>query len=133
MATVFPTVTCAPEKGGTLARRIAAAMQPPVAVPAKGGPLTLALVTRPEGAKVTTTAAAPVGSPSLRQAEAWAAAAFRAAAAATRSNSAPGAASAGAAGTADATGFSPGLDFSVAAGLAAVSTGAGFGSAGPTR
>jgi hypothetical protein len=70
MTTVFPTVTCAPENGGTFARRIAAAIQPPVAVPAKGGPLTFALVIRPEGAKVTTTAALPVGSPSFLQAEA---------------------------------------------------------------
>src|SRR5437868_4799200 len=54
-------------------------MQPPVAVPAKGGPLTLALVTRPDGANVMTTLATPEGSPSFLQAEAWAAPAVRAA------------------------------------------------------
>src|SRR4051812_14644448 len=60
-------------------------MQPPVAVPANGGPLTLALVTRPDGANVMTTLATPEGSPSFLQAAAWAAPAVRAAAAAARS------------------------------------------------
>ena len=76
MTTVLLTVMCSPLNGGTLALRIADAMHPPVAVPAKGGPLTLALVTRPEGAKVMTTTAAPLGSPSFRHAEACPAAAF---------------------------------------------------------
>ena len=35
---VLLTVTCSPEKAGTLARRIVLAMQPPVGVPEKGGP-----------------------------------------------------------------------------------------------
>ena len=74
MMTDLLTVTCPPLKAGTRARRMTEAMQPPVAVPAKGGPLTLALVARPEGAKVTTTTARPLGSPGRRQPEACAAA-----------------------------------------------------------
>ena len=61
-------------------------MQPPVAVPANGGPPRLALVTRPEGANVMTTLAVPEGSPSLRQVDAALAADVREAAAAARSN-----------------------------------------------
>lgn len=61
-------------------------MQPPVAVPAKGGPLMLALVTRPEGAKVTVTLAVPDGSPDFLQVEACEAADESAEAAAARSN-----------------------------------------------
>ena len=63
MLTVFCTVTGSPENGGTEADLKALAMQPPVAVPAKGGPCTIAWVTRPEGAKVTETRATPLGSP----------------------------------------------------------------------
>src|SRR6476659_6551799 len=85
MTMVFDTVTRSPSKAGTRALRRAAAMQPPVGVPAKGGPEMLALVTRPEGANVMTTLATPEGSPSLRQAEACAALLLRAAAAAARS------------------------------------------------
>ena len=70
MTTVLLTVMCSPENAGTFAPRIADAMQPPVCVPAKGGPLMLALVTRPDGAKVTTTVAVPGGSPSFRQLDA---------------------------------------------------------------
>jgi hypothetical protein len=65
-------------------------MQPPVGVPAKGGPLMLALVTRPEGAKVMTTLAVPEGSPSLRHEEAWEALAVSAAVAAAGSKSPAG-------------------------------------------
>src|SRR5882724_8008741 len=68
------------------------AMQPPVAVPANGGPWMVALVTRPEGAKVMVRVALPEGSPSLRKEEACAAALFSALTAALRSNSVPGAA-----------------------------------------
>src|SRR5688500_14942023 len=85
MTTVLDTVTRSPSKGGTRALRNAAAMQPPVAVPANGGPPMLALVTRPDGANVTTTLATPEGSPSLRQEEACAAPLFSAAAARARS------------------------------------------------
>lgn len=42
-------------------------MQPPVVVPAKGLPLTVELVTRPEGAKVTLTGMLPRSSPGRRQ------------------------------------------------------------------
>ena len=45
-------------------------MQPPVAVPANGGPPTTALVTRPDGANVTVTDAIPEGSPDFRHADA---------------------------------------------------------------
>src|SRR4051812_19887973 len=92
---VLPTVTRSPENGGTFSRRMAAAMQPPVAVPAKGGPESVALVTRPDGANVTVTLAVPLGSPSLRQLEASLAAALSAPTAAARSNSTPGSAGAG--------------------------------------
>src|SRR5689334_7910136 len=86
---VLPTVTISPSKAGIFARRKVLAMQPPVAVPANGGPLSLAAVTRPEGANVTVTLATPEGSPSLRHAEACAAALASALAAAARSKSAP--------------------------------------------
>ena len=66
-----------------------AAMQPPVGVPANGGPATLALVTLPEGEKVTTTVALPEGSPPRRQELALAAAAFKAATADCRLNGVP--------------------------------------------
>lgn len=61
-------------------------MQPPVAVPAKGGPLMLALVTRPDGANVTVTLAVPDGSPDFLHDEACEAADESAEAAAARSN-----------------------------------------------
>lgn len=89
MTTVLLTVTLSPSNSGTRARRKAAAMQPPVGVPAKGGPLTLALVTRPEGAKVMTTVAVPEGSSPLRQLEAWLACVVSALIAACRSKPAP--------------------------------------------
>src|SRR5262245_9461177 len=53
--TVLLTVAGSPSNGGMLAPLKASAMQPPVAVPANGGPTTFATVTRPEGAKVTWT------------------------------------------------------------------------------
>ena len=67
---VFVTVTYSPENAGTLARRRVLAMQPPVGVPANGGPCRFALVTRPEGANVMFTVAVPEGSPSLRHEDA---------------------------------------------------------------
>src|SRR3954462_5755951 len=120
-------------------------MQPPVAVPANGGPLMLALVTRPEGAKVMTTLATPEGSPSLRHADACAALAVRAVAAAARSNGPAGspgtAGSIGLFGSSLATGgsglgsvgaagpgFSPAVGVSADVGLSRVAAGttAGF-------
>src|SRR5258706_367543 len=77
------------------ALRSALAMQPPVGVPAKGGPLTLALVTRPDGANVMTTLATPDGSPSFLQPEAAAAPAVSAAAAGASGGAAAGAGAAG--------------------------------------
>ena len=71
-----------PEKVGTRAPRIRAAMQPPARVPVKRAPVTTALITRPDGAKVTITRALPAGSPSRRQPDAEAAAEERAALAA---------------------------------------------------
>lgn len=64
------TVTGSPLNGATDALRNAFAMQPPVAVPANGGPFTLAMVTLPLGAKVTETWALPLGSPSFLHAAA---------------------------------------------------------------
>ena len=61
MGTMVRTVTFGPENGGTEAPRNVAAMHPPTGVPAKGGPLTVATVTRPEGAKVMETEAFPLG------------------------------------------------------------------------
>src|SRR5690606_4930675 len=78
---------------GTRAARKRLAMQPPVGVPANGGPATTADVTRPEGAKVTTTRAVPAGSPALRQAAARPPATCTALVAAARSKGASGAAS----------------------------------------
>src|SRR6187399_3005613 len=86
ITTLFRTVTCVPEKAGILARRMVDAMHPPVRVPAKGGPLRLALVTRPDGAKVTMTMAVPLGSPSCRQPAACPTPAFNAASAASLLN-----------------------------------------------
>ena len=62
--------------------------QPLARVPAKRDPVTTALVTRPEGAKVTITRARPAGSPSLRHPEAEPAAPVSAAAAALLLNGA---------------------------------------------
>src|SRR5215208_3939172 len=93
----------APPKGGTFALRMVAAMQPPVAVPANGGPLTIALVTRPEGANVMTTVALPLGSPSLRHIAAWAAAPASADVTAALSKGGPSAA--GAAAATESAGF----------------------------
>src|SRR5687767_11360591 len=61
-----------PSNAGTRARRRVAAMQPPVGVPAKGGPAMFALVTRPDGEKVMVTTATPLGSPGFLQLEACA-------------------------------------------------------------
>lgn len=89
MLTVFCTVTGSPENGGTEADLKALAMHPPVAVPAKGGPCTIAWVTRPEGAKVTETRATPLGSPAALHPVAWPIAPPSAAFAAPWSNGAP--------------------------------------------
>jgi hypothetical protein len=59
-----------PVNGGTRARRSVAAMQPPVGVPAKGGPAMFALVTLPDGENVIVTTATPLGSPGFRQLDA---------------------------------------------------------------
>src|SRR5262245_59512680 len=83
------TMIAGPSNGGTVAPRNAFAMQPPVAVPANGGPFTTALVTRPDGEKVTVICAVPLGSPAALQPAACAVAALSAAAAAALSNSAP--------------------------------------------
>src|SRR5258705_3248734 len=107
MTIVLLTVTRSPAKGGTRALSRAAAMQPPVAVPANGGPLTFALVTRPDGANVMTTLATPVGSPSLRHDDANAALVLRAAAAAARSKGSS--VSAGPSGEKAAAGFGSAL------------------------
>src|SRR5688572_2716122 len=103
MTTVLLTVTRSTSKAGIRVLRSAAAMQPPVGVPAKGGPLMLAVVTRPDGANVTTTLATPEGSPSLRQAEACPALAVSAAVAAALSKGPAG--SAGALGSVAASGL----------------------------
>lgn len=92
MFTVLLTATGSPAKGGTEAERKARAMHPPVAVPAKGGPETFAVVTRPDGAKVTCTRVVPLGSPGCLQPAAVATAVAKAAAAASLSNSCVGAA-----------------------------------------
>src|SRR5262245_30738137 len=97
-------------------------MQPPVAVPAKGGPSTSARVARPAFEKVMCTTATPVGSPSLRQPAAVAAAAPSAALAAALSNSPPTSSTCGCSGT--GAGFFPSV---VAAAVAC-----GFGSLGAT-
>ena len=89
MTTRLLTVTRSPENGGTRARRMAAAMHPPVAVPANGGPLTFALMALPELANVTVTVAVPDGSLPRRQDDAAPAAVRRAATAAPRSKGAP--------------------------------------------
>jgi hypothetical protein len=78
IVTLLLTVTGAPENGGTEADRILAAMHPPARVPEKSAPITTALVTLPDGAKVTITRAVPAGSPSWRHPEAEAAAALSA-------------------------------------------------------
>ena len=64
IATDLVTVIGPPEKGGTVAERMRAAMQPPARVPEKSPPARTELVTRPDGAKVTITLAVPAGSPS---------------------------------------------------------------------
>src|SRR5262245_49768080 len=89
MLTVLLTVTGPPSNGGTLADRNADAMQPPVAVPWKGGPCTFADVTRPEGANVTLTLAEPLGSPSCLHPRAAPETALSAALATPGSNCAP--------------------------------------------
>src|SRR5688572_2059065 len=92
MVTVFVTDAGSPTKAGTRALFIVRAMQLPTAVPASGEPPAItAWVAMPEGAKVTSTWALPVCSPSA-QPVAAAAAAPTAASAAARSNSAGGAA-----------------------------------------
>src|SRR5262245_47297834 len=96
MVTSQLVVTDAPSKGGTVALRNAAAMQPPVGVPWKGGLTTFAEVTRPDGAKVMLTLAPPLGSSGCLQAAAAAAAMARAVLAAALLNSTPPEASASA-------------------------------------
>ena len=67
MVKPLDTVTGLPLKAGTLALRKMEATQPPTEVPAKGGPLTLAVVTRPLLANVIATLPLPVGPPSFLQ------------------------------------------------------------------
>src|SRR5687768_11324831 len=69
-STVFATVVIGPSNAGTTACRSVRAMQLPVSVPANGGPLITAAVTRPVGAKLTTARATPLGSVPRRQVEA---------------------------------------------------------------
>src|SRR5262245_5557197 len=87
-------VTGTPSKGGTVAPRNAAAMQPPVGVPWNGGLTTFADVTRPDGAKVMLTLAPPLGSSGCLQLAAAAAAMASAVLAALLLNSTPPEASA---------------------------------------
>jgi hypothetical protein len=82
IVTLLLTVTGGPENAGTLADRILAAMHPPARVPENSAPVTTALVTLPDGEKVTITRAVPAGSPSCRHPDAEAAAALSAARAA---------------------------------------------------
>src|SRR5262245_61549217 len=63
---LLATVVGSPENAGTRAARKTRATQPPTAVPARS-PLTMALVARPLGAKVTTTRPPPVGPPGTLQ------------------------------------------------------------------
>ena len=63
----FGTATGDPSNGGTCAPRNADATHPPTAVPANGGPSTVADVTLPLGAKVTRTLPEPVGPSSFLQ------------------------------------------------------------------
>ena len=58
---LFETVGGLPVNAGTFAFRNTPATQPPTGVPAKGGPTTLAEVTRPLLANVTVTFPLPVG------------------------------------------------------------------------
>lgn len=87
MVTVLLTVIGGPANGGIVDALNARAMHPPVGVPANGGPATLAVVTRPDGANVTWTFATPLGSPGCLQPEARPTAALKAALATLRSNS----------------------------------------------
>lgn len=82
------TVTGLPLNAGTESVRNERAMQLPVIVPANGAPLTVACVTRPDGANVTATCATPDGSSPARHAEAVDTAAVRALDAALRSKAA---------------------------------------------
>src|SRR5262249_53070646 len=120
---VLLTVTRSPSKAGMRALRSADAMQPPVGVPANGGPLMFALVTRPDGAKVMTTLATPEGSPSFLQPEAAVAAVVSAAAAAARSNGPAGSPLSTGGGGAGAGSFGSSFG-AVAAGSGLVSAGA---------
>lgn len=86
MTTVFLTVTRSPVNGGTVALRIVDAIQPPVAVPANGGPSTNAWVDLPLFVNVTVTRAMPEGSPGWRHEDALLAAKASALAAAVESN-----------------------------------------------
>jgi hypothetical protein len=61
------TVTGLPPNAGTRALRKREATQPPTGVPANGAPITVAVVTRPLGAKVTCTLPTPVGPPGFLQ------------------------------------------------------------------
>ena len=70
MLKLLETVTGLPENAGMRALRKTPATQPPTGVPAKGGPATFAVVTRPLVAKVTCTLPLPVGPAGLAQLEA---------------------------------------------------------------
>jgi hypothetical protein len=78
MRTVFVMERRLPENLGTRALRMTEAMQPPVAVPAKGLPSTNARVARPEFANVSRILAVPEGSPGFRHLDARSAAASKA-------------------------------------------------------
>lgn len=67
MLKLLETVTGAPEKDGTWALLNTPATHPPTAVPPKGAPATLAVVTRPLVANVTNTLPRPVGPPGRLQ------------------------------------------------------------------
>ena len=75
---LFETVTGSPENAGTRALLKTPETQPPTEVPAKGGPLTLAVVTRPLGAKVIWTLPVPVGPSGFLQLDVCDAATLRA-------------------------------------------------------
>jgi hypothetical protein len=66
MLKLFDTVTDDPLNAGTWARRNTEATQPPTGVPAND-PLTVAVVARPLGAKVTVALPLPVGPPGFLQ------------------------------------------------------------------
>ena len=61
MVKLLETVTGSPENAGIFARLKTLATHPPTEVPPNGSPVTLAVVTRPLGAKVITARPEPQG------------------------------------------------------------------------